>query len=199
MRKDSRLGNLVATAPESIPQASEGVILVVQQATPELGSAIPFLAGLIAERGHPTSHAATLLREFAVPSLFEVPGATAKIASGVMIGLDASRRQLFVPLQLLQSHGSSIEEVFAAKETPKLRAALDQLIQEAGSHLKTACALLENMPPQVRPIFLPLALVARDLQRLSRADNDPFVPRVTSRLRTLWTLWWASRSRVFGG
>jgi len=113
--------------------------------------------------------------------------------------LDASRRQLFVPLKLLQSHGSSTEEVFAAKETPKLRAALDQLIQEAGSHLKTACALLENMPLQVRPIFLPLALVARDLQRLSRADNDPFVPRVTSRLRTLWTLWWASRSRVFGG
>src|ERR1700726_742709 len=32
--------------------------------------------------------------------------------------LDASRRQLFVPLQLLESHGSSIEEVFAGKETP---------------------------------------------------------------------------------
>ncbi|HEX3115472.1 MAG TPA: phytoene/squalene synthase family protein [Bradyrhizobium sp.] len=113
--------------------------------------------------------------------------------------LDASRRQLFVPLQLLQSHGSSIEEAFAGKETPKLRAALDQLIHEAGGHLKTACALLEDMPPQVRPVFLPLSLVARDLQRMSRADNDPFVPQVTSRLRTLWTLWRASRSPVFGG
>jgi phytoene synthase len=113
--------------------------------------------------------------------------------------LDASRRQLFVPLQLLQSHGSSIEEVFAEKETPKLRAALDQLIHEAGGHLKAACALLEDMPPQVRPVFLPLSLVVRDLQRMSRADNDPFVPQVTSRLRTLWTLWRASRSPVFGG
>jgi 15-cis-phytoene synthase len=111
--------------------------------------------------------------------------------------LDASRRQLFVPLQLLESHGSSIEEVFAGKETPKLRAALDQLVDEARQHLKTALALLASAPLQVRPVFLPLAMVARDLKRMSRADCDPFVPRVTSRFRTLWTLWRASRSREF--
>jgi 15-cis-phytoene synthase len=111
--------------------------------------------------------------------------------------LDASRRQLFVPLQWLESHGSDIEEVFAGKETPKLRAALDQLVGEARQHLKTALALLADAPPQVRPVFLPLALVARDLKRMSRADSDPFVPHATSRFRTLWTLWRASRSREF--
>jgi phytoene synthase len=111
--------------------------------------------------------------------------------------LDASRRQLFVPLQLLESHGSNMEEVFAGREVPKLRAALDQLIGEARGHLKTAFALLENTPPQVRPVFLPLALVSRDLERMSRADAHPFVPRVSSRFRTLWTLWRASRSREF--
>ena len=113
--------------------------------------------------------------------------------------LDASRRQLFVPLQLLESYGSHIEEVFAGKQTPTLRAALDQLIGEAREHLKTALELLKNAPPQVKPVFLPLALVARDLLRMSRADNDPFMPHVTSRFRTLWTLWRASRSRAFGG
>ena len=107
--------------------------------------------------------------------------------------LDASRRQLFVPLQLLESHGSDIEEVFAGKETPKLRAALDQLIGEAREHLKTALALLQSAPPQARPVFLPLALVGHDLARMSRADSDPFVPHAASRLRTLWTLWRASR------
>ncbi len=110
---------------------------------------------------------------------------------------DASRRQLFVPLQLLESHGSGMEEVFAGKETPKLRAALDQLIGEAREHLQTAFRLLEGAPPEVRPVFLPLALVARDLRRMARADSDPFIPRVTSRFRTLWTLWRASRSRMF--
>jgi 15-cis-phytoene synthase len=113
--------------------------------------------------------------------------------------LDASRRQLFVPLQLLESHGSGMEEVFAGKETPKLRAALDQLIDEAREHLQTALRLLEDAPPEVRPVFLPLALVGRDLKRMSRADSDPFVPHVTSRFRTLWTLWRASRSMVFRG
>jgi phytoene synthase len=111
--------------------------------------------------------------------------------------LDASRRQLFVPLQLLESNGSDLEEVFAGQQTPKLRAALEQLIGEAQAHLKTALALLATAPPQARPVFLPLALVGRSLQHMSRADNDPFVPQVTSRLRTLWTLWRASRSRLF--
>jgi phytoene synthase len=110
---------------------------------------------------------------------------------------DASRRQLFVPLQMLESHGSHIEEMFAGRQTPKLRAALDQLIGEAREHLKTALTLLSNAPPGLRPVFLPLALVTRDLARMSRADNDPFVPRSTSRFRTLWTLWRASRSRLF--
>jgi 15-cis-phytoene synthase len=112
---------------------------------------------------------------------------------------DASRRQLLVPQQVLQSHGVDIEQVFAGKPIPKLRAALDQLTAEAQGHLKTALALLQSAPPQARPVFLPLSLVARDLARMSRADNDPFMPRASSRFRTLWTLWRASHSRVFRG
>ena len=112
---------------------------------------------------------------------------------------DASRRQLFVPLQVLQQHGSNIEEIFAGKQTPNVRAALDQLIGEAQRHLQPTFALLADVPPEVRPIFLPLALVRRDLARMSRADTDPFVPRATPRFRVLWTLWRESRSREFKG
>ena len=110
---------------------------------------------------------------------------------------DASRRQLFVPLQVLESHGSGMEEVYAGKETPRLRAALDQLLNEARRHLETAFALLADMPAEVRPLFLPLALVRRDLARMSRADSNPFAPQIASRLKTLWTLWRASRAREF--
>jgi 15-cis-phytoene synthase len=113
--------------------------------------------------------------------------------------LDASRRQLFVPLQLLESQGSGMEEVFSGKQTPRVRAALDQLIAEARDHLKTAFALLAGAPPPVRPVFLPLALVERDLKRMSRADSDPFMPQPASRFRILWTLWRAARSREFRG
>ena len=128
----------------------------------------------------------------------------AGLAQGIVqvisaLPLDVARRQLFVPLQLLQQHGSGMDEVFAGKQTPKARAAIDQLIGEAQRHLTTAFELLAGVPPEVRPVFLPLALLRRDLKRMSRADVDPFVPQPTSRLRTLWTLWRASRSEEFGG
>lgn len=110
---------------------------------------------------------------------------------------DASRRQLFVPQQLLERHGCRIEDVFAGKETPNLRLPLDYLLGEARGHLQTALALLDTAPAEVRPAFLPLAQVRGDLARMSRADNDPFVPRATSRFWTLWTLWRASLSRQF--
>jgi 15-cis-phytoene synthase len=127
----------------------------------------------------------------------------AGLAQGIVqviatLPIDASRRQLFVPLQLLQQHGSGMEAVFSGKQTPNTRAAIDQLIGEARSHLRTAFELLADVPHEVRPVFLPLALVRQDLKRMSRADVDPFVPRATSRLRTLWTVWLASKSAEFG-
>ncbi|MGN1286428.1 MAG: phytoene/squalene synthase family protein [Bradyrhizobium sp.] len=114
------------------------------------------------------------------------------------LGRDASRQQLFLPLQLLQQHGSSKEEVFAGKPTPNIRAAIDQLADEAQGHLKTAFNLLADVPSGVRPIFLPLAHIRRELNRVRRADNDPFLPKPVARLRTLWTLWRAARTEEFG-
>jgi 15-cis-phytoene synthase len=111
--------------------------------------------------------------------------------------LDAARRQLFVPLQVLEDHGCGVEEVFAGTETTKLRAALDHLIGEAREHLRTSFALLTDVPSQVRPVFLPLGMVRRELEWLSRAESNLFMPRAASRLQTLWTMWRASRSREF--
>jgi len=112
---------------------------------------------------------------------------------------DAARRQLFVPLQFLQKHGSGLEEIYAGRQTPNVRAAVDQLIGEARRHLQTAEGLLVQVPPKVRPAFLPLVVVRRDLARMSRADNDPFVLRIPSRFSILWTVWRASRSKTFKG
>jgi phytoene synthase len=112
---------------------------------------------------------------------------------------DAARRQLFLPLQLLQQHGSGVAQVYSGKQTPQVRAAVDQLVGEARDHLRTAFELLTHVSPQARPFFLPLAMVYRDLKRMSRADVDPFVPHTSSRLQILWTLWRASRTKEFGG
>jgi 15-cis-phytoene synthase len=110
---------------------------------------------------------------------------------------DASRRQLFLPLQFLEGHGGNAEQVFSGKETPNTRAALNQLIGEARGHLDTALSLLAGVAPHQRPVFLPLSLLRRDLDRMARADADLFAPILRSRLSILWTLWRASRSRPF--
>lgn len=110
---------------------------------------------------------------------------------------DAAHRQLFLPQQLLASHDCNAEDVFAGKETPNLRAVLEQLMGEARQHLTTALSLLAQVPVSARPAFLPLSQVRADLKRLSHPGRNPFAPQPTSRLRTLWTLWRASRSREF--
>ena len=110
---------------------------------------------------------------------------------------DAARRQMFLPQDMLIANGGSAEEVYAGRLTPPIRATLDQLISGAREQLATAMALLPQIPAEARRAFLPLALVAHDLERVSAAGHDPFVLQVPSRLRTLWTLWRASRSRMF--
>src|SRR5437868_512484 len=83
---------------------------------------------------------------------------------------DIARQQLFVPLQFLQQHGSSLEEALRGKQTPQARAGIDDLLEQARGHLKTAMSLLPAVPAEARPAFLPLALVRRDIKRMSRAD-----------------------------
>ncbi|KPF90337.1 phytoene synthase [Rhodopseudomonas sp. AAP120] len=110
---------------------------------------------------------------------------------------DASRRQLFLPLDLLQRHGSNEADAYAGKETPALRQALNDLIAIALEHLDAAQQLLAEAPPAARRTFLPLALARRDLGVMAEADTDLFAPFDRARLTTLWTLWKASRSRSF--
>jgi 15-cis-phytoene synthase len=162
--------------------ALEGYVTDTSAALFSLGARIA--APLSAESDHLARHAGL------------AQGMTQVIAT---LPLDAARRQLFVPLQVLQQHGGDIEQVFSGKPTPQIRAAVDQLAGEARKHLETAFDLLAEVPPQVRRTFLPLAMVRRDLERMARADADPFAVQAPSRLRILWTLWRASRAREFGG
>ena len=101
---------------------------------------------------------------------------------------DSARRQMYIPQDMVIAHGGSAGEVYAGKLTPAIRATLDQLISGAQEQLATAMALMPEMAAEARRAFLPLALVARDLERFSAAGHDPFELRAPSRLLTLWTL-----------
>jgi phytoene synthase len=58
---------------------------------------------------------------------------------------------------------------------------------------------LAHVMPSARGAFLQLAFTRRRFEVARRHDYELFVPHTTSRLRVLWTLWRASRSKVFRG
>lgn len=124
----------------------------------------------------------------------QVAGAADVIAT---LPMDASRRQLFVPVELLEAHGANSEQVFAGVATPMLRAALDRFIDEAKTHQAATMKELSGVPAAVRPAFLPLVWAGRRLDAARRPDYEMFAVHPASRLRVLWTLWRASRSRTF--
>ena len=125
------------------------------------------------------------------------------IAHGIVRALarmprDASRRQLYLPEDILAQHGVTDEQVFAGKTTPAIKAVCAQLLAEARTHRDAALALLADVPREARPAFLQLALLDDDLRSLARADRDPFtVYEPASRLRVLWTLWRVSKPDVY--
>ncbi len=79
-------------------QVKDRVILLTKHAQPELVSVFSRISGLICETGHPTGHAATLAREFRIPTLFDLANAKMKLRGIVEIGLDATRKKLYAGL-----------------------------------------------------------------------------------------------------
>jgi len=76
----------------------KGVILLSRHADPEITSVFPRISGLITEKGHPTSHAANVAREFGLPSLFNLENAVERLKDINEIGLDSGRRKIYAGL-----------------------------------------------------------------------------------------------------
>jgi len=109
----------------------------------------------------------------------------------------ATRRQLYVPLEVLDRHHVNREDVFAGQVDDPLRAALSEMREIARRHLEAAQAKLQSAPPQILPAFLPLALIGPQLRRMERDDPFHLVPLPAWRRQ--WLIWRAARnpSRIF--
>ena len=106
--------------------------------------------------------------------------------------LHAARRQLFVPLELLERHGAEPQDIFAGKSSKNLRAALAELQDVARRHLLAAHQQIATLPGAALPAFLAVALVRPSLDRLVR--RDPFAPAELSPWRRQWLIWRAARN-----
>jgi phytoene synthase len=108
--------------------------------------------------------------------------------------LHAARRQLFVPLDLLQRHGAQPEAIFAGKATPELCAALTDMRAQARRHLAETKVLIAAAPDVIASALLPAALARPTLDRMDRRSYAPFKPVALPQWRRQWVLWRAARS-----
>src|SRR5580704_12269430 len=106
--------------------------------------------------------------------------------------LNAARRQLYVPLGLLERHGVEPQDIFAGRSSQSLRAAFAELQSVARRHLLAAHQQIATLPDAALPAFLPVALVRPSLDRLARCD--PFAPAELSPWRRQWLIWRAARN-----
>jgi phytoene synthase len=112
----------------------------------------------------------------------------------------AARRQLYVPLDLLERHGTDPEDIFAGQATLGLRAALAELRLHARRHLADAKTLAASAPSNAVPALLPASLARAMLDRMERRGYDPLRAFEFPQWRRQWLLWRAARrpERMFG-
>ncbi len=73
----------------------EGAVLVTKYTAPWLARIVPKAAAIIAERGSAAGHLATIAREFRVPTLVGVEGATEVLKEGMKITVDTKQRLIY--------------------------------------------------------------------------------------------------------
>lgn len=106
--------------------------------------------------------------------------------------LHTARRQLYLPIELLQRFQVPVEAILARQTSEGLNAALAELRSIARRHLATLHRQLPHLPPQALAAFLPVALVRPSLARLER--GDPFAPAELPPWRRQWLIWRAARN-----
>jgi 15-cis-phytoene synthase len=107
--------------------------------------------------------------------------------------LHASRRQLFVPVELLKS-GTTAETICAGQSSPALLDALGVLRSRVREHYLAFERALPRVPAAVLPALLPVALVPGYLAVMGRPDYQPFKSAVeVPQWRRQWALWRGAR------
>ncbi|MDB5558441.1 MAG: Squalene/phytoene synthase [Enterovirga sp.] len=97
-------------------------------------------------------------------------------ATGLLRALPwhARRGQLFVPRDILDANGVTRDDVVMGRGGPGFVAALADMRALCRRHHAALGELRRSVPAQIRPAFLPVALVPGYLRRMERADYDPF-------------------------
>jgi pyruvate,water dikinase len=71
-----------------------GAVLVVETPSPDWAVLMSRAAAVVSATGQIATHLATVAREFAVPAIFDLPGALERLAAGQVVTVDATSRRV---------------------------------------------------------------------------------------------------------
>lgn len=101
----------------------------------------------------------------------------------------AYRKQCFIPRDVLERHGASVEAVAAGLMSPALKRALTEMRDAARLHFDLAQREIADLPERLRPAFTRLATVPLYLKAMAKRD-DPFATEIeVAQWRRQWAMW----------
>lgn len=106
----------------------------------------------------------------------------------------ATRRQLFLPLDMLRQYGAEPDDVFAMRQSSALRTVLAEFRLRARRHLTRLAEMSADIPEKVWPAFLSLAPLRPWLNAMERTAYQPFQPPGLPAWRAQWRIWRAAKS-----
>jgi pyruvate,water dikinase len=113
------VGVVRVVAPhQHLKSLAPGQIIVVQSITPDWLPLLKKAAGVVAEQGGLTCHAAILARELGIPAVVGATGATQLLVSGKTFLIDGDRGEVYA----LESQVTATPEVTPVAETPPFSA-----------------------------------------------------------------------------
>jgi NADH dehydrogenase [ubiquinone] 1 alpha subcomplex assembly factor 6 len=88
----------------------------------------------------------------------------------------ARQRRLYLPADLLEKEGVSLDALFEGRPGPGLQEVARAVEARAGEHLATARALRREVPKAAMPVLLPAVFADMHRRRLARAGFGLFAP-----------------------
>jgi len=119
-----------------------GAVLVTARSLPRWAVVLDRAAAVVAEQGGVAGHLASVAREFGVPALFGVPGATEALTPGAVITVDADRREV------VEGRPEALPE--RRRRSLMQGSAVHRALEGAARHI-TPLGLLDPDAPEFQP------------------------------------------------
>ena len=108
------------------------------------------------------------------------------------VGEDARRNRIYLPLDEIERHGVSVEDIVHARETDAFRRLMDFQVERALGYYREAFSQLPAIDRRAQRTGIIMAAIYRTLLEEIRRDGSRVLTRRTSLtpVRKLWIAWW---------